>query len=141
MESGARTRNSDSTAPNAEGAQRHGDVSDDLCDSDHESQLRYGKLVSKLRRMRDRREQQTQKVDIDRKALPDMNILEKSVKQIAAKVTELICLLKEAQKSAASALGDLEATTNKIKEIETAEWEVEQLVMNYKEMRSQLGID
>jgi hypothetical protein len=116
-------------------------VSDDLCDSDHESQLRYGKLVSKLRRMRDRREQQTQKVDIDRKALPDMNILEKSVKQIAAKVTELICLLKEAQKSAASALGDLEATTNKIKEIETAKREVEQLVMNYKEIRSQLGID
>jgi hypothetical protein len=50
-----------------------------------------------------------------------MNILEKSVEQIAAKVTELICFLKEAQKSAASALGDLEATTNKIKEIETAE--------------------
>lgn len=90
--------------------------------------------------MKGRRERQTQKINAERNALPDINILEKNVEQTAEKVTELT-RLEEARQYAASAHSDLEATTNKIKEIETAEREVEQLVVESREIRRQLGID
>jgi hypothetical protein len=65
----------------------------------------------------------------------------KNVEQKEETVKELTRLLEQARESAISARGDLEATKNKINDIETAEQEVEQLIVTSKELRSQLGID
>jgi hypothetical protein len=64
--------------------------------SDHEDQLRYSKLVKRLRRMKDQRERQIQKIEAERNALPDIQMLEKTLEVRAEKVAELRRILKEA---------------------------------------------
>jgi vacuolar-type H+-ATPase subunit I/STV1 len=131
----------DSAASDVGGANRHHDILKGSLDSDHEAQLHYGKLVSKIRKMKDQCEHKIQKIDAERNALPDMEILEKNVKETAEKVAEFRRVYEEACQSAETARKDLEVTTNKISEIENAEREVEQLKAVSKELRSQLGID
>jgi hypothetical protein len=117
---------------------RPGDGSEESCDSDPEVQLRYGKLVSKLHRMRVRRDKRKREIAADRNALPDMDFLEKNVEQATRKVTELTRMLEEARQIAASAYSTRAATINKIDEIETAERELEQLIADHKVLRTQL---
>jgi len=97
--------------------------------------------VKRLRRMKGRRERKTQKIEAERNALPDIQILEKTVEETAEKVAELRRVLEEACQLAETARKDLEGTLNKTSEIEIAEREVEQLKVDSKELRSQLGID
>lgn len=132
---------SDSAASEVGEADRRVDVEEGSLDSDHEDQLRYGKLVKRLRRMKGRRERKTQKIEAERNALPDIQILEKTVEETAEKVAELRRVLEEACQLAETARKDLEVTLNKTREIEIAEREVEQLKVDSKELRSQLGID
>ena len=91
--------------------------------------------------MKDQRERQIQKIEAERNALPDIQMLEKTVEETAKKVAGLRRVLEEACQSAETARKDLEATLNKTSEIEIAEREVEQLKVDSKELRSQLGID
>jgi hypothetical protein len=135
------TRRQGPTASDAEGIRRHDDVPEDPCNSDYEHQLHYGKLVNDLRKLKGRRERQTQQINAERNALPDIKILAKNVEQKEETIKELTRLLEQARESAMSARGNLEATKNKINDIETAEQEVEQLVVTSIELRSQLGID
>jgi hypothetical protein len=132
---------SDSTASEAGEADRRVDIEEGSLDSDHEEQLRYGKLVKRLTRMKGRRERQIQKIEAERNALPDIQMLEKTVEETAEKVGELRRVLEEVCQSAETARKDLEVTLNKTSEIEIAEREVEQLKVDSKELRSQLGID
>jgi hypothetical protein len=132
---------SDSAASEVGEADRRVDVEEGSLDSDHEDQLRYGKLVKRLRRMKGRRERKTQKIEAERNALPDIQILEKTVEETAEKVAELRRVLEEACQLAETARKDLEVTLNKTREIKIAEREVEQLKVDSKELRSQLGID
>jgi hypothetical protein len=118
---------SDSTASEVGEADRGVDIEEGSLDSDHEEQLRYGKLVKRLRRMKGRRERQIQKIEAERNALPDIQMLEKTVEETAEKVAELRRVLEEACQSAETARKDLEVTLNKTSEIEIAEREVEQL--------------
>jgi hypothetical protein len=122
-------------------ADRRVDMEEGSLDSDHEDQLRYGKLVKRLRRMKDQRERQIQKIEAERNALPDIQMLEKTVEERAEKVAELRRVLEEACQSAETARKDLEGTLDKTSEIEIAEREVEQLKVDSEELRSQLGID
>jgi hypothetical protein len=140
-EPGSAMERPDSAASDVGGANRHHDILKGSLDSDHEAQLHYGKLVSKIRKMKDQCEHKIQKIDAERNALPDMEILEKNVKETAEKVAEFRRVYEEACQSAETARKDLEVTTNKISEIENAEREVEQLKAVSKELRSQLGID
>ena len=97
--------------------------------------------MKRLRRMKGRRERKTQKIEAERNALPDIQILEKTVEETVEKVAELRRVLEEACELAETARKDLEVTLNKTREIEIAEREVEQLKVDSKELRSQLGID
>jgi hypothetical protein len=132
---------SDSAASEVGEADRRVDVEEGSLDSDHEDQLRYGKLVKRLRRMKDQRERQIQKIEAERNALPDIQLLEKIVEETAEKVAGLRRVLEKACQSAETAGKDLEDTLDKTSEIEIAEREVEQLKVDSKELRSQLGID
>jgi hypothetical protein len=132
---------SDSTASEVGEADSRVDIEEGSFDSDHEEQLRYGKLVKRLRRMKGRRERQIQKIEAERNALPDIQMLEKTVEETAEKVAKLRRVLEEACQSAETARKYLEVTLNKTSEIEIAEREVEQLKADSKELRSQLGID
>jgi hypothetical protein len=132
---------SDSAASKVGEADRRVDMEEGSLDSDHEDQLRYGKLVKRLRRMKDQRERQIQKIEAERNALPDIQMLEKTVEETAEKVAELRRVLEEACQLAETARKDLEVTLNKTREIKIAEREVEQLKVDSKELRSQLGID
>jgi hypothetical protein len=85
-------------ASDTEETRRPGDGSEESCDSDPEVQLRYGKLVSKLHRMRIRRDKRRRAIAADRNALTDMNSLEKNVEQATRKVTELTRTLEEARR-------------------------------------------
>jgi hypothetical protein len=131
----------DSAASEVGETDRCVDMEEGSHDSDHEEQLRYGRLVKRLRRMKDRRERQIQKIEAERNALPDIQMLEKTVEKTAEKVAELRRVLEEAYQSAETARKDLEVALNKTSEIEIAEREVEQLKVDSKELRSQLGID
>lgn len=113
-----------STASKEARAERRCDVTEDSCDSDHEDQLSYGKLLSNLRRTRDRSERQIQKIDADRNAFPERRISAKNVKEAAERVTGLRLLLKEACQSAVTTRSNLEVTMNKVNEIAAAEREV-----------------
>jgi hypothetical protein len=52
--------------------------------------------MKRLRRMKDQRERQIQKIEAERNALPDIQMLEKTVEERAEKVAELRRVLKEA---------------------------------------------
>jgi hypothetical protein len=106
-----------------------------------EEVLRLGMMVTRLQDMGDRRRRKQRKIDEERIALPDVEILEENAKQEAEKVTELTRLLEEARKSAETACIDLEATRTKKKEIEADQREVEQMRADYQELHNQLGID
>jgi hypothetical protein len=86
--------------------------------------------------MKDQRKRQIQKIKAERNALPDIQILEKTVEERAEKVAELRRVLKEACQLAKTARKDLEGTLDKTSEIEIAEREVEQLKVDSKELRS-----
>ena len=131
----------DSAASEVGEAYRRVEIEERSLDSDHEDQLRYGKLVKRLRIMKDERMRKTQKIEAERNALPDIQILEKTVEETVEKVAELRRVLEEACQLAETARKDLEGTLNKTSEIEIAEREVEQLKVDSKELRSQLGID
>jgi flagellar biosynthesis chaperone FliJ len=92
--------------------------------------------VSKLHKMRVRRDKRKREIAADRNALPDMDFLEKNVEQATRKVTELTRMLEEARQVAASAYSARAATINKIDEIETAERELEQLIGDHKVLRT-----
>jgi RNase adaptor protein for sRNA GlmZ degradation len=53
--------------------------------------------------MKDRRERQIQKIEAERNALPDIQMLEKTVEETAEKVAELRRVLEEACQSAETA--------------------------------------
>ena len=82
--------------------------------------------MTEIRKLKARRERKIQKIQADRNALPDINILEKNVEETAEKVAELRRILEEARESAETARKDLEVTLNKRREIENAERQVEQ---------------
>jgi hypothetical protein len=86
----------------------------DSCDSDHEDQLPCGKLMSTLRRTRDSRERQVQKIDVESNALPDIEILKKNVKGMVVKVAEFSQVLEEACQSAKIMRKRLEVATNQM---------------------------
>jgi hypothetical protein len=112
--------------------------SEESCDSDPEVQRRYGKIVSKLRRMRIKRDKRKREIAADRSALPDMKILEQNVEQATQRVAELTRMLEEASQIAASACSAREGAINKIDEMEIAERELEQLIADHKVVRTQL---
>jgi hypothetical protein len=127
-----------SEASDTEGTRKPGDESEESCDSDPEAQLRYGKLVSRLHKLKTQRDRRKREIAADRNALPDMETLGKNVEQATQKVTELTRMLEEARQIAASACSAREATINKTDEIETAEQELEQLIADHKVLRAQL---
>jgi len=131
----------DSAGSEAGGADRYGDIAKGSPDSNHKDQLRYGKLVTEIRKLKARRERKIQKIQADRNALPDINILEKNVEETAEKVAELRCILEEARESAETARKDLEVTLSKRREIENAERQVEQRIVDFRELRGQLDIN
>lgn len=97
--------------------------------------------MTEIRKLKARRERKIQKIQADRNALPDINILEKNVEETAEKVAELRRILEEARESAETARKDLEVTLNKRREIENAERQVEQRIGDFEELRSQLDIN
>jgi hypothetical protein len=108
---------------------------------DHEEQLRLGRLVSRIRDKQKQYRRLKHGIEEERKALPDVKILEENVEQKAGRVADLTRLLEEARQSDKMARSDLEVTTTKITEIETAEREAEQIIADSEKLRSQLGID
>jgi len=138
---GSAMARSDSTASEVGEADRRVDTVEGSLDSDHEDELRYGKLVKRLRKMKNQRERRIRKIKAERNALPDIQMLERTVEETAERVAELRRILEEACQSAETARKDLEVTLNKTSEIEVAEREVEQLKVDFKELHSQLGID
>jgi hypothetical protein len=101
-----------SAVSDAEVADRHGDKLEDSRDSDHEDKLPCGKLMSILRRMRDSRELQVQKIDVHCNALPAIESLYKNVKDIAEMAVELSQVPEEACQSAKIMRKCLQVATN-----------------------------
>jgi polyribonucleotide nucleotidyltransferase len=70
---------------------------------------------------------------------PDKKVMETNAGQAKERVTELINLLEEARRAAATANSELEATINKIHQIKAAEQELKQVVGSHTMLRLQLS--
>jgi hypothetical protein len=70
---------------------------------------------------------------------PDKKVMETNAGQAKERVTELINLLEEARRTAATTNSELGATINEIHQIEAAEQELKQVVGSHTMLRLQLS--
>lgn len=108
-------------------------------DSDSEVQRQTAKLASELRKARRRRDRMKMEIATRIHALPDRKVMEENDVQAKERVTELLNLLEEAHRAAATASRELDATDNETQQIKTVEQELEQVIGIHTTLRLQLN--